>query len=58
MGFDSLWLALSVGGIGLFVAGVLVARFTGRSWLLSGLRQLALGGLAAGATYLIGGLFE
>ena len=58
MGFDSLWLALSVGGAGLFVAGALVARFTGRSWLLSGLRQLALGGLAAGATYLIGGLFE
>jgi VIT1/CCC1 family predicted Fe2+/Mn2+ transporter len=58
MGFDSLWLALSVGGAGLFVAGALVARFTGRSWLLSGLRLLALGGLAAGATYLIGGLFE
>jgi VIT1/CCC1 family predicted Fe2+/Mn2+ transporter len=58
MGFDSLWLALSVGGAGLFVAGTLVARFTGRSWLLSGLRLLALGGLAAGATYLIGGLFE
>jgi VIT1/CCC1 family predicted Fe2+/Mn2+ transporter len=58
LGFDSLWLALSVGGAGLFVAGALVARFTGRSWLLSGLRQLALGGLAAGATYLIGGLFE
>ncbi len=58
MGFDSLWLALSVGGAGLFVAGALVARFTGRSWLLSGLRQLALGALAAGATYLIGGLFE
>jgi VIT1/CCC1 family predicted Fe2+/Mn2+ transporter len=58
MGFDSLWLALSVGGVGLFVAGALVARFTGRSWLLSGLRQLTLGALAAGATYLIGGLFE
>lgn len=58
LGFDSLWLALGVGGAGLFVAGALVARFTGRSWLLSGLRLLALGALAAVATYLIGGLFE
>ena len=58
LGFDSLWLALGVGGAGLFAAGVVVARFTGRSWLVNGLRQLALGALAAGATYLIGGLFE
>ena len=27
--------------LGLFVAGALVARFTGRPWWLSGLRQLA-----------------
>ena len=54
LGFDSLRLALSVGGIGLFVAGALVARFTSRSWLTSGLRQLLLGALAAGATYVIG----
>ena len=56
LGFDDLWLALGVGGIGLFVAGALVARFTGRSPWLSGLRQLALGALAAAATYLIGTL--
>jgi vacuolar iron transporter family protein len=56
LGFDNLWLALGVGGIGLFVAGALVARFTGRSPWLSGLRQLALGALAAAATYLIGTL--
>jgi vacuolar iron transporter family protein len=54
MGFDQLWLALAVGGAGLFVAGALVARFTGRSSWASGLRQLTLGGLAAAATYLIG----
>jgi VIT1/CCC1 family predicted Fe2+/Mn2+ transporter len=54
LGFDSLGLALAVGGAGLFVAGAVVARFTGRSWLLSGLRQLVLGAAAAGATYLIG----
>jgi vacuolar iron transporter family protein len=54
LGSDSLWLALSVGGLGLFVAGALTARFTRRFWLLSGLRQLMLGAAAAGATYLIG----
>ena len=54
MGFDSLWLALAVGGAGLFAAGALVARFTGRSWLLSGTRQLLLGAAAAVATYAIG----
>ena len=34
--------------------GALVARFTGRRWWASGLRQLLLGAAAAGATYLIG----
>ncbi|BCJ54780.1 membrane protein [Actinoplanes sp. NBRC 14428] len=56
LGFDSLALALGVGGLGLFVAGVLVARFTGQGWLRSGTRQLLLGAAAAGATYLIGAL--
>ena len=54
LGFSQLWLGLAVGGVGLFAAGAIVARFTGRSWYLNGLRQLVLGGLAAGATYLIG----
>jgi VIT1/CCC1 family predicted Fe2+/Mn2+ transporter len=54
LGAYSLWLALAVGGVGLFTAGVLVARFTRRSWWRSGLRQLLLGAAAAGATYLIG----
>ncbi len=56
LGFDSLWLALAVGGVGLFAAGAVVARFTGRSWLLSGARQLVLGALAAAATYVVGAL--
>ncbi|MEH1130391.1 VIT1/CCC1 transporter family protein [Micromonospora sp. CPCC 206061] len=56
LGFDQLWLALAVGGVGLFVAGALVARFTSRSWLGSGLRQLLLGAAAAAATYAIGAL--
>jgi len=56
LGFTSLWLALGVGGVGLFVAGAIVARFTNRAWWRAGLRQLLLGALAAGATYLIGAL--
>jgi len=53
-GSDSFWLAMGIGGLGLFSAGALTSRFTGRHWLTSGLRQLALGFAAAGATYLIG----
>ncbi|PGH46188.1 Predicted Fe2+/Mn2+ transporter, VIT1/CCC1 family [Micromonospora sediminicola] len=56
LGFTSLWLALGVGGVGLFLAGAIVARFTYRAWWSGGLRQLLLGALAAGATYLIGAL--
>ncbi|MFD2764583.1 VIT1/CCC1 transporter family protein [Micromonospora eburnea] len=56
LGFTSLWLALGVGGVGLFAAGAIVARFTYRGWWSSGLRQLLLGGLAAAATYFIGTL--
>ncbi|MFU8871239.1 VIT1/CCC1 transporter family protein [Micromonospora sp. SL4-19] len=56
LGFTSLWLALGVGGVGLFVAGAIVARFTYRPWWSAGLRQLLLGGLAATATYFIGTL--
>lgn len=55
-GSDSFWLAMGIGGLGLFAAGAVTSRFTGRMWLLSGLRQLALGFAAAGATYLIGHL--
>jgi vacuolar iron transporter family protein len=54
VGARELWPALVAGGLGLFVSGALVARFTNRAWWLSGLRQLILGAAAAGATYLIG----
>ena len=54
IGFRELWMALVAGGLGLFLAGALVARFTNRRWWLSGLRQLLLGAAAAAATYLIG----
>ncbi|UQU68447.1 VIT1/CCC1 transporter family protein [Couchioplanes caeruleus] len=56
LGSDSLALALAVGGAGLFVAGVIVARFTSQPWWRSGVRQLVLGAAAAGATYVIGSL--
>jgi len=54
MGATALWLSLAVGGVGLFGAGALTARFTNKKWYLSGLRQLSLGLAAAGATFLIG----
>jgi vacuolar iron transporter family protein len=56
LGATVLWPALVAGGLGLFVAGALVSRFTRRPWWRSGLRQLVLGTLAAAATYLIGSL--
>jgi VIT1/CCC1 family predicted Fe2+/Mn2+ transporter len=54
LGFDSLIAALAVGGAGLFLAGALIARFTGRRWWRSGLWQFLLGAAAAGATYVVG----
>jgi VIT1/CCC1 family predicted Fe2+/Mn2+ transporter len=54
LGATSLWPALIVSTIALFVVGVLVSRVTVRSWLFSGLRQLGLGAAAAGITFVIG----
>ncbi|OLT08999.1 hypothetical protein BJF78_06580 [Pseudonocardia sp. CNS-139] len=54
LGSSSLLLGLLVGAAGLFVVGALTARFTSRGRLLSGLRQLGFGAIAAGATYLVG----
>jgi vacuolar iron transporter family protein len=56
LGASVLWPALVAGGVGLFAAGALVARFTGRHWWASGLRQLILGAVAAATTYGIGSL--
>jgi len=49
-GASQLWLALVIGGAGLFIAGALTARFTNRRWWSAGLRQLVFGLAAAGAT--------
>lgn len=54
LGGTQLWPALAAGGAGLFAAGAIAARFTGRHWWWSGARQLLLGAAAATATYLIG----
>ncbi|WP_338695538.1 VIT1/CCC1 transporter family protein [Streptomyces sp. Q6] len=57
LGASQLWPAVLLALVGLFACGALVARVTARSWWFSGLRQLALGGAAAGVTYLLGSLF-
>ncbi|NEB79817.1 hypothetical protein G3I40_32050 [Streptomyces sp. SID14478] len=57
LGASDLWPAVVLALIGLFACGAVVARVTARSWWFSGLRQLALGGAAAGVTYLLGSLF-
>ena len=57
LGATVLWPALLLALLGLFGCGAVVARVTARSWWYSGLRQLALGGAAAGVTYALGSLF-
>lgn len=56
LGFESLWLGLGVGGVGLLIAGGLAARFTRKTWWKSALRQLFFGAIAVGATFLVGSL--
>jgi vacuolar iron transporter family protein len=54
LGAPILWLALAVSAVALFVGGATVARLTSRPVWYGGARQLALGALAAGATYGVG----
>lgn len=54
LGFSSLAAGLGLGAVGLVVAGVVAAKFTAQPWWKAGLRQLAFGIIAAGATYLVG----
>jgi VIT1/CCC1 family predicted Fe2+/Mn2+ transporter len=58
LGYESLWLGLAFGGIGLLIAGGVAARFTRKSLWLGGLRQLAFGAIAIGATYVVGTLID
>jgi VIT1/CCC1 family predicted Fe2+/Mn2+ transporter len=53
-GLNSLRLALGLAGLAAFIGGGLVAKLTDRPFLRGAIRQLLLGGLAAGVTYLVG----
>src|ERR671927_80708 len=57
LGATALWPAVLLALFGLFACGAVVAKVTARTWWYSGLRQLALGGAAAGVTYALGSLF-
>jgi vacuolar iron transporter family protein len=57
-GADSLWLSGILAVLALFAAGAGAARFTSRSWVYSGARQLVLGVLAAAVTYGVGSIFH
>jgi vacuolar iron transporter family protein len=54
LGFDSLVASLALGSLGLLVAGALASLATVVPWWRSAVRQLALGAVAAGATYAVG----
>ncbi|RAV12723.1 hypothetical protein DQP55_11285 [Mycolicibacterium sp. GF69] len=54
LGFESLWLGLLCGGVGLMIAGGVASRFTKRPLWFASLRQLALGTAAIAATYVVG----
>jgi VIT1/CCC1 family predicted Fe2+/Mn2+ transporter len=56
LGATSLLPALVVALAGLFGCGAVVSRVTARTWWFSGLRQLALGSVAAGVTFVLGHL--
>ncbi len=54
VGANALWLSLALAALAAVVGGGLVARLTARPFWRGALRQLVLGTLAAGLTYLIG----
>ena len=56
LGADSLLVTVVLALVALFVAGALVSRFTDRSALYSGSRQLLLGAAATALTYAVGSL--
>ncbi len=53
-GATAIWISVAVSLATLFALGVGVAQLTGRSRWMGGLRQLALGGVAAAVTYGVG----
>ena len=55
-GWDALLLSIAISGAALVGLGLFTARLGGRHPLFGGLRQLLIGGLAAGITFLVGRL--
>ncbi|MDP2198401.1 MAG: VIT1/CCC1 transporter family protein [Sulfurimicrobium sp.] len=53
-GMPALFSAIGTTAVALFAVGAALSLFTGRHAWLGGLRMLAIGGAAGGATYLIG----
>lgn len=56
LGARSVWPAVVLTLAALFVCGAVVTQLTVRSWWYGGLRQMLLGGVAAGITYVVGSL--
>ena len=56
LGITAVWPIVVLSLLGLFACGAIVTQVTARSWWYGGMRQLLLGGAAAGITYLIGDL--
>ena len=54
LGASQLLPAVLLSMVGLFACGAAVTTVTQRSWMFGGARQLVLGGVSAGLTYLIG----
>ncbi len=57
LGATSVVISAILALLALFGAGALASRFTERSWLFAGTRQLLLGAFAAAVTYGVGELF-
>ena len=55
-GLNILAATLGITAVALLAGGMVVGRLTGRPVLHSGLRQLALGGVAVAVTYAVGSL--
>ena len=56
LGYSVLAATLVITAVALVTGGAVVGRLTGRSMIRSGLRQLALGGIAIAVTYTVGSL--
>ncbi|RIJ78346.1 hypothetical protein D1871_03100 [Nakamurella silvestris] len=56
LGFPGLLASMAIAAVALVAGGMVVGRITGRRMVLGGARQLLLGALAIGVTYLVGHL--